>query len=144
MDLNELLLLLFGGGTIIAVIGSIVLSILCTVVPLAAVGWFLYSRWKKGSDLRLASQNWVPTTGTVIKSRVEVSGGDTTTVSPRVVYEYRVGAVDYQNDQIRAGDRHWAARTSQEAYDTIDRYPVGKEVTVYYDPRNHGQSALER
>ena len=144
MDWNELMILLFGGGTVIAIIASIVLSILCTVVPIAGIGWFVYSRWKKAGNLRQSSLSWVPTTGIVLKARVEVSGGDTTTVMPRVIYEYRVGAVDYENDQIRAGDRHWKVSNSQEAYDTVDRYPVGKEVTVYYNPRDHAQSALER
>ena len=138
------MLLIFGGGTVFAIIGSVVISILCTIVPIAGVGWLVYTRWKKASALRLASQTWASTTGTVIKSRVEVSGGESTTVMPRVVFEYRVGAHQFQGDQIRAGDRHWAVSSSKDAYDTIDRYPVGAAVRVYYNPLNPAESALER
>ncbi len=94
--------------------------------------------------MKEASQGWVSTRGRVIKSRVEVSGGEMTSVSPRVIYEYMVGAIEYQGDQIRAGEKFWAARTSRDAYDTIDRYPEGMAVTVYYNPANPTESALER
>ena len=134
MDWNEIILWLFGGGTILAIVGSIVLSILCTFVPMAGIGWFVYSRWKKGSDVLQASQRWLSTTGKVTKSRVEVSGGEITSVMPRVIYEYMVGAREYQGDQIRAGGKYWDARTSRDSYDTIDRYPEGATVRVYYNP----------
>jgi hypothetical protein len=144
MDVNELMLWLFGGGTIILVIISIILSILCTVLPIAGIVWFLYSRKQRANTVRQASQIWVATDGKVIKSRVEVSGGEVTSVYPRVIYEYEVGGRQYQNDQIRAGDKYWSARTSQDAYSTIDRYPEGLSVTVYYNPENPSEATLER
>ncbi len=144
MDVNELMLWLFGGGTIFMVIISIVLSILCTVLPIAGVIWFLYSRKQKANTIRQASQTWVATAGKVIKSRVEVSGGEVTSVHPRVIYEYEVRGRQYQNDQIRAGDQYWTTGTSQEAYQTIDRYPEGQDVTVYYNPENPAEASLER
>ena len=144
MDINELWVWLFGGATVVLTIGSILVSCLCTLLPIAGVGWFLYSRRKQGMAAQQASQGWLPTTGTVIKSRVEVSGGEVTSVTPRVIYTYQVGAVEYQNDQIRAGDRFWSTRSSQDAYQTIDRYPEGMQVTVFYNPANPAESALER
>ena len=144
MDWNEIILWLFGGGTILGFILIIVLSMVCTILPMAAIGWFIYSRWKKSDQMRQASQEWATTRGTVIKSRVEVSGGEVTSVSPRVIYEYIVGAREYQGDQIRAGEKYWSASTSRDAYDTIDRYPEGATVTVYYNPTNPAESALER
>ena len=143
MDINDFVLWIVGGSTV-AVILSIIMSVICTVVPLAAVGWFIYSRYKKAKDIRYDSQNWLSTTGTVIKSRVEVSGGEVTSVYPRVIYTYEVNSQQYQADQIKAGDKYWAARTSQEAYNTIDRYPEGLEVTVYYNPANPAEATLER
>ena len=143
MDINDFVLWIVGGSTV-AVILSIIASVICTVVPFVAVGWFIYSRFKKAKDVQHASQNWLATTGTVIKSRVEVSGGEITSVSPRVIYEYEVNGQQYQADQIKAGDKFWAARTSQEAYNTIDRYPEGLEVTVYYNPANRAEATLER
>jgi len=51
---------------------------------------------------------------------------------------------EYTSSQIKAGDIHMSVYGSRKAYDTVDRYPVGAEVTVYYDPENPEQSALER
>lgn len=82
--------------------------------------------------------------GTIIKSRVEVSGGENTTVSPKVIYTYEVRGKLYQCDQIRAGDKFWSVSSSQSAYQTIDQYPEGLDVTVYYNPNNPEEAALER
>lgn len=144
MDVNELMMWLFGGGTIFVVIISIGISILCTILPIAGIVWFLYSRRQKANTIRQASQTWITTAGKVIKSRVEVSGGEVTSVYPRVIYEYEVRGRQYQNDQIRAGDKYWASGTSQEAYKTVDRYPEGQDVTVYYNPENPAEASLER
>ncbi|HBY07458.1 MAG TPA: hypothetical protein DEH22_06600 [Chloroflexi bacterium] len=144
MDVNQLMVWLFGGGTILIVIVSIMLSILCAIVPIALIIWFLYSRKQKADTVREASQTWLVTNGKVIKSRVEVSGGEVTSVHPRVIFEYEVQGRVYQNDQIRAGDKFWATGSSQDAYQTIDRYPEGLDVRVYYNPANPAESALER
>jgi hypothetical protein len=144
MDANELILWLFGGGTIFMVIVSIVLSCLCTVLPIAGVIWYLYSQKQKANTIIKDSQTWAATAGKVIKSRVEVTGGEVASVDPRVIYEYEVRGRKYQNDQIKAGDKYWASGTSQEAYQTIDRYPVGMDVTVYYNPDNPAEASLER
>jgi hypothetical protein len=144
MDFNELFRWLFGGGTFLFVAASIIFSILCTVVPIGAVGWYLYNQNKKAKAVKQSSLAWLPTTGTVIKSRVEVSGGENSTVSPKVIYTYEVRGHLYQCDQIRAGDKFWSVNSSQTAYETIDRYPEGLDVTVYYNPANPNEAALER
>jgi hypothetical protein len=82
--------------------------------------------------------------GKVVLSRVEVSGGEHTTVSPHVEYDYEVGGVRYRGDRIRAGDRYASRSGSKLAYAAIDRYPVGSDVTVYYNPGNPSESAVER
>ncbi|MCJ7622060.1 MAG: DUF3592 domain-containing protein [Anaerolineaceae bacterium] len=144
MDINEIWLWIFGGGTILSIVFSIIVSILCTVVPIGGVIWYLYSRKQKANTIQQASQTWLETLGTVIKSRVEVSGGEVTSVSPRVIYEYEVSGVMYQGDQIRARDKFWSVGGSQEAYKTIDQYPEGQVVIVYYNPDNPAEAALER
>ena len=138
------MLWLIGFGTIISILVSLLFSILCTLVPAAGIGWFVYTRWKKSDQMRQASQRWLSTQGTVIKSRVEVSGGEITTISPRVIYTYIVGEKGYQGDQIRAGERFLSARSSRNAYETVDRYPQGASVTVFYNPADPTESALER
>lgn len=144
MDFNELFPWLFGGGTFLFVAASIIFSILCTVVPIGAVVWYLSNQNKKAKAVKQASLAWLQTMGTVIKSRVEVSGGEHSTVSPRVIYTYEVNGKLYQCDQIRAGDKFWSVNSSQTAYETIDRYPEGLDVTVYYNPANPNEATLER
>ena len=144
MDINELFLWIFGGGTVLAVIVSILITLICTIVPIGGVVWFLLHRKKQSDQLRQSSQTWRATSGKVLKSRVEVSGGEMTSVSPRVIYEYEVMGRRYENDQIKAGDKFLRVGGSRDAYQTIDRYPEGMDVTVYYNPANPAESALER
>ncbi len=144
-DLWLWLTLLLGGGGVIVAIGATILGLLCTIVPFALIGWFIWDRAKKRDAVRASALTWQTTTGRVIKSRVEVSsGGESTSVTPRVVYAYDVNGRAYQSDQIRAGDKIMSVTSSANAYATIDRYPEGAIVTVYYNPHNPQESALER
>jgi hypothetical protein len=143
--MEELLPWLFGGGMLLTAIITIV-SVICAVaIPVAIVGavfYFLRQSAKKSEATNRAAQSWPSTSGTVIKSRAEVSGGDHTSVSPHVVYQYEVGGVSYQNNQLKAG---WGSAYSAygSAYQVIDQYPEGAAVTVYYNPMNPAESALE-
>lgn len=143
MNIEELIALVFGGGAIVFTIIAIVVSVLCTLVPFAAVGWYIYRQSKRSKAVEEESRSWSSTAGIVVKSRVEVSGGEHTSVIPRIVYEYEVGGQTYQNDKLRPGDIHFAVH-SGNAYDVVDRYPVGSAVVVYYNPSNPARSALER
>jgi hypothetical protein len=143
MSVEELVALI-GGGTVIFSVFITVITIFCTTAPFVAVGWFLYRQWKRTKAVETQSQSWPSTAGLVVKSRVEVSGGDTASVSPKVVYEYVVGGQTYQNDNIRPGDDFMTLGMKGTAYDVVDRYPVGSAVIVYYNPANPAKSTLER
>jgi hypothetical protein len=139
-----LTVLLGGGGVIVAVVAT-VLAGLCTLVPFVAIGWFIWDRAKKRDAIRQSALGWQATTGRVIKSRVEVSsGGQSTSVSPRVYYAFDLNGRTYQGSQIQAGDSVMRTGGSQNAYQTVDRYPEGAIVTIYYNPQNPEESALER
>lgn len=140
MDWNELLLWLFGGGTVLSIIAALLISSLCTLLPIAAVGFLLYKGWKNRKQKELDSQTWISTTGEIIKSRVEVSGGEYTSVSPKIVYKYRVGENEYTCDEISFS----VLGRNESAYETVDRYPEGMSVTVYYNPDNPNEATLER
>jgi hypothetical protein len=135
---------LIGGGSVFIAILATVLGGLCTLVPFVAIGWYIWDRSKKRDAVREAALAWRTTTGRVLKSRVEVSGGETTSVTARVEYAYDVNGQAYQSDQIRAGDKVMRITSSGDAYKTTDRYPVGAIVTVYYNPANPQEAALER
>ncbi len=147
MDPTELFPWLLGGGTVLTVLFTIFI-ILCTTLPIFAIfggiGWYIYKQSQKAKAVQAAAQAWLATQGTILKSRVEVSGGDHTSVSAYVLYEYQVGAQMYQGDRVRPADAIMRIGTSRSAYETVDRYPVGDQVTVYYNPANPAESALER
>ena len=147
MDPNDLFPWLVGGSGLMAIVITVI-SVCCSIVlPLGifgGIGYYIYKSSQKAKSVQLAAQSWLSTTGQVVLSRVEVSGGDTTTVSPRIVYQYQVGAQTYQSEVIRAGSQFFGTTTSRQAYDTVDRYPVGATVTVYYNPANPAAAALER
>lgn len=132
--------------------GSIVFSILAsccaTLLPLAIIGglgYFFYTRYQQGQTKRQESQTWPTTPGVVAMSRVEVrSGGESTSVVPVVVYQYEVRGQVYQGNIIRAGSNYFRVQGSREPYLIVDRYPVGAQVMVYYNPANPADSALER
>ncbi len=142
-DVLWTVLLIIGGMTLIIAITGAILTALA-LLPFGLIGRHLYRRSKQATAMRQASQNWPSTSGRVIKSRVEVRGGDHTSVEPRVIYEYNVSGQVYQAQQVRAGDAFFSMRKGQEAYRIIDQYPEGAAVAVYYNPDNPAEAALER
>lgn len=135
---------IIGGGSVLIAIGATLLGGLCTIVPFALIGWWIYTLYKKREVIRQSAMNWRATTGRVLKSRVEVSGGETTTVHPMVLYAYEVNGRTYQSSQMRPGDSVMRMSSSQDAYATVDRYPEGAIVQIYYNPDNPQEAALER
>lgn len=57
-----------------------------------------------------------------------------------VTYEYSVAGQAYRNNRVSIGED----RGNFEVAETIARYPVGKTVTVYYNPSKRGEAVLER
>lgn len=130
---------------ILAVIVSVIFSVILSLSPFAVIGWVFSKKSKEAKAAVQASQSWIPTNGRVLKSRVEVSGSDYVSVTPRVIYEYQVNGETYKSEMIRASDKIMVIqRGSRTAYDTIDRYPEGANVTVYYNPQNPSEAVLER
>jgi hypothetical protein len=94
---------------------------------------------------------WPETTGRMIASRIQSRkkdpedadyGSSDTEVSnePFVEYEYTVGRRKYRCSRITVGEKF--AGTELEA--VLDRYQVGKAVTVFYDPARPERALLER
>jgi hypothetical protein len=61
---------------------------------------------------------------------------------PEISYSYSVGGTEYVSDKVEivdVGD----SNTSYFAHQVILRYPAGKRVLVYYNPRDPGSAVLE-
>jgi hypothetical protein len=136
--------ILTGIGLLISLAGGAC----AVIVPLAlvgALGFFLYRRYQQGNMARQSAQTWPSITGTVLSSTIQIRhSGRSSSDFPVVVYEYEVNGKPYQSQRIKAGDQFFSARILGQAQATVERYPVGSRVTVYYNPANPGESALER
>jgi len=142
--MNELWSLLGGEEAITLVIISVALFVLCTILPIMGIIWAIYRRKRQVDTVRQATQTWVTTTGEVIQSQVEIVGGEAKSLRPKVRYQYKVGGQLYENDQVRAGDKFMLIMTSQQAHQTVERYPTGASVNIFYNPDNPAESALEK
>ena len=124
-------------------------TILCTVgisvLVIGGIGYILYRRNQQSMAYRQSTQTWLTTTGTVLMSSVQSShSGNSHSTYPVVVYSYVVNGQSYQSQRVRAGDQFLTVRVAGQAQATVARYPIGKSITVYYDPANPAESALER
>jgi Protein of unknown function (DUF3592) len=133
--------------TIIASGAGILISCMVSLIPILIIGgiiWYVLDQRKKARAVKQASRDWPSSPGKIVKSRVELSTGrDIATVEPYIQYEYQVGGRQYQCDQIHSGDKIFESISKEETYDLVDRYPVGRDVTVYYNPENPAEAALE-
>jgi hypothetical protein len=136
---------------VVCVIGAFVLiglSFIGFLVPTVGIfgglGLFIKKRGEQAEQMLMEAQTWPTTSGEITKSRVQVAGGEYTTVKHHIEYRFTVGAVEYTGNQVKAGDQFQDRYNTNESYDLVDKYPVGTQVTVYYDPADPARSALER
>jgi len=90
-----------------------------------------------------ASASWPTADGTITKSEVSLStdadGGET--YSPEINYSYNINNTNFINNTIKFGENSYGNRRKAEVI--AGDYPIGKNVTVYYDPEKPERSVLE-
>lgn len=90
----------------------------------------------------VASRSWPTAPGEVQKSGIEeLPGEDAVTYIPIIDYRYVVNGKGYVGRRVLFGGL--AIPTRGNAQEVVDRYPVGQQVTVMYDPANPAESTLE-
>ncbi len=123
-------------------------AICATVVPLivlVGLGIFIYRRSQQGKAAKETAQSWPGTMGTILMSSVQSKHtGRSLSIYPVVVYQYEVNGKKYQSQTIKAGEQYFNVRIMGQAQETVNRYPIGAQVMVYYNPANPQDSALER
>ncbi len=105
-----------------------------------AAGIFLMA-WG-GNELKRAyeSRSWPNTPGTITSAYIQKShhrsseGHSTTSYTPKVGYRYIVEGKIYTCDRIAFGGKSGGKRSKAKA--VVDEYPSGRQVTVYYNPRD--------
>ncbi len=119
--------------------------VLVVLVGLVAGGGFLYQRYDSHmTDVSAASTAWPSVSGLITRSNLEARR--TGTGSRRRVehdveisYEYVVDGAVYRNDVVRFDQQNLTLKNKQLL---VSSHPVGKKVTVYYNPDRPKQSVL--
>ena len=108
---------------------------------LIAVVVKLYEVWRAKSWLQAEGKVLASRVATQVKSRAFEESGDTQFETiPLVEYEFRIGSQTHRGTRITIGEKV----PDSEIEETLARYPVGKAVTVFYNPKNPKQCLLER
>lgn len=90
-----------------------------------------------------ASGSWPTTAGVITRSEVnEYRSSGKVTYSPTVVYDYQFAGESLTSDQIGFGG-DWAMEKDDVERLLASTYPIGGEVTVFFNPDNPKQAALE-
>lgn len=113
------------------------------------IGVWAVVQARRGQQKAHAAQGWPSAPGAIVEARVsrnshEDSDGDTHySYSPRLKYTYTVQGQTYTGSQITFGfQKSYNSESSAAA--VLQRYPVGGQVMVIYDPHNPAEAALER
>ncbi|MBT3337168.1 MAG: DUF3592 domain-containing protein [Anaerolineae bacterium] len=123
---------ILAGGFILVVFGII-----------GAVMIYKYFQEKKDAE---ESLGWSSTVGRITKSlmRRETSYESSNTLYyPEVEYTYEFLGTEYTGDRITFGGSTGNSNRNKSE-ETLAKYPVGENITVYYDPNNPEDAALER
>ena len=90
-----------------------------------------------------ASASWPTVEGVVTESDVSYStdAEGAESYSPEVTYRYQINDVLYENNTIKFGENAYGSR--RRAEQIAATYPVGKGVTVYFNPDQPDRSVLE-
>ena len=83
------------------------------------------------------TEKWPTTEGVILRSGIASSGRPGW--RPEIYYEYQVNGKTFKSERVAFAVSYGFSRAVQ----TVDSYPVGRRVTVYYKPNNPSSAALE-
>jgi Protein of unknown function (DUF3592) len=103
---------------------------------LGGIGIYRYNLGKR-------SVSWPAATGVITASRAQPTKTENNRNEYRlsVGYTYAVDGKTYSGTRITASDVYEKTRNAAE--EALKKYPIGGEVSVYYDPDDPGSSLLE-
>lgn len=90
-----------------------------------------------------ASESWPTSMGTITNSEVNQSVDDGTTMySAEINYQFIVENKSYTGNKISLASGGTSTSSLSEIKKDLQKYPIGKEVTVYYDPELPNNAVL--
>ena len=112
------------------------------IVGIGLLAWSGYTYTKAS-----ASQSWPSTQGQVVTSEVKKTthtsqNGTKWVFKPILKYEYSVDNLDFTGNRIRFTSFEINHEKEHKAKREISAYPVGKKVSVFYNPNNPTDAVL--
>lgn len=115
------------------------------VFAAAILGLILFAAAVKMKEAR-AAQTWQTARGKITRSEIranrkrDIEGRPQVRSAPSIAYEYSVNGKRYTGERISLGENI----PESDFESLLRRYPVGADVTVYYDPADPRRAVLER
>jgi hypothetical protein len=119
------------------------------VLALLVLGIYLVVFSLRSKKKAEESQIWPNSPGTVTLAEVKRSvnrdddGNESYSYYPKVEYTYQVGGQMFTGKRLAFGGLV-AQKNPASVQKDLERYPVGGQVTVYYDPGKPSEAVLER
>jgi hypothetical protein len=111
-------------------------SIILLPIGIVLVFYFIYIWWSAKKTL-----NWPIVSGKVLQSEARLSGNGGQLKKHFLKYEYKVGGITHTFDKKIYGVS--IARTNTSTLKQVEKYPIGSDVSVYYDPMNHSKALIK-
>jgi len=121
--------------------GLVIAMILWFIICFAFIGFSAFNIIKG-----FETESWSQTSATILSSEIGYStshsrhGGSSTTYGAKITYQYSVNGVSYTSNTISYGYAY--SSDHDAASQLVDNYPVGKIVTIYYNPDNPSEAVL--
>jgi Protein of unknown function (DUF3592) len=117
-----------------------VFSILCLIVPI----WIFISNWHDFKGAYLIDRDQLTATqGEILSSTIYTSKGRkrSTYYHYSIKYQFAYNGRVYRSDEVTFNSDYSLSAEFAEGF--IERYQQGKDVTVYFDPKDPSFSVLE-
>ena len=122
------------------------LPLVASLAVLVGVGVHVGRRARRAATMQRAAAAWAQTAGTVLSTTIQMRRvGQSRSETPMVIYSLPGRwAARISRIACAPATRPAGIRVIGDASRTLERYPVGSNVTVYYDPADPANAALER
>jgi hypothetical protein len=122
-------------------ISSFFFGILFTLIGGGLTYFKAYPDYKAAKESSL----WPQAEGVILRSEVNQRRGkkNKTQYSSDISYSYEIDGKRYQSSQVYIGSEGTSSSSSKDAYKYKNKYPVGKQVTVFYSKNEESNAILE-
>lgn len=126
-------------------VGQFFMGLVFTAI---GAGTFSFKAWPDYQEAQ-ESLHWTQTSGTVLESKVNEdyrrsgkSSRKKIHYSPHILFEYSADGRSMKSTRISIGGTT-SSTSSSSAYETVNRYPAGSAVQVFYNPNDSARAILE-